>query len=236
MSTASPLGRPPRTSVGGRLRRRMRTARLARPAAALITAVGVALAGSGATAYFLAAPPGAVRSAARTDVGALPVSPDASAPAAAAATSAAPPVRLRIPVIGVDSSLADLHVQQDGHLAAPDDPDQVGWWSEGPRPGDQGATVLVGHVDSRTGPAVFSNLSALHPGDSITVERADRSRLGFTVKALRQYAKDDFPDDQVYPTTGPPQLHLITCGGDYDRTHHDYTDNLVVYATLSDKA
>lgn len=169
---------------------------------------------------------------AEADIGALPVArPTGSVPAPAPA--APPPTRIRIARIALSDPLVGLDVQQDGHLAAPQDPDQVGWWSDGPRPGDRGAAIVVGHVDSVTGPAAFYNVSSLRPGDGITIDRADRSRVTFTVRALRQYDKDAFPDNEVYAATGPPSLRLITCGGPYDHEHGGYRDNLVVYATLA---
>ncbi len=130
----------------------------------------------------------------------------------------------------MDSALTELQIQDDGHLAAPADPDHAGWWSRGPSPGSPGAAVIVGHVDSRTGPAVFYGLSVLRPGDAIAVDAADGSTSEFTVQALRSYAKDDFPDSLVYAPTPTPTLRLITCGGSYDHRRHEYLDNLVVYA------
>jgi len=73
----------------------------------------------------------------------------------------------------------------------------------------------------------------LDPGDEVTTVQGDRSTITFTIRALRQYGKDAFPDSQVYATSGPPALHLITCSGAYDRSRGEYRDNLVVYATPS---
>ncbi|MFI7239058.1 class F sortase [Streptomyces cyaneofuscatus] len=168
----------------------------------------------------------------RIDRGRLPVHPG---PGRAAPSDRAPaaPARIRIPAIGIDESLISLRVQQDGRLGVPDEPGTIGWWSDGPRPGAPGATVVVGHVDSATGPGAFHGLSTLDPGDEVTMVQDDRSTITFTIRALRQYGKNAFPDSQVYTTTGPPALHLITCSGTYDRSRHEYRDNLVVYATLN---
>ncbi|MFI8085330.1 class F sortase [Kitasatospora sp. NPDC086009] len=142
----------------------------------------------------------------------------------------APPVRIRIPRIGVDSALTDLRVQSDGHLGTPDDPQVAGWWNQGPAPGGPGAAVIVGHVDASTGPAVFAGLSVLRPGDTITVDAADGTTSTFTVQALRSYAKDEFPDETVFGGSPDPSLRLITCGGTYDRSSREYLSNLVVFA------
>ncbi|MFD9124552.1 class F sortase, partial [Kitasatospora sp. NPDC059571] len=201
-----------------------RTTTWRRTAAALAITAGTALAVAGA----MGLESDGSRPAAGTDRGTLPAT-RASGPSGTARPEAAP-VRLRIPGLGLDSPLVDLQVQQDGHLAAPDDPEEIGWWSDGPRPGEDGAAIIVGHLDSLTGPAAFYNLASLQPGDTVAVDRSDHSSVTFTVQALRQYDKDRIPDDQVYASDGPPQLRLITCGGTYDRAQHEYRDNLVVYA------
>ncbi|MCX4549189.1 class F sortase [Streptomyces sp. NBC_01267] len=227
MTGPDPSGRLPSTPEGRRPRavHRFRPADPRRLAAVLAVATGMTLAGTG-TSALVTDRPGPPKSA---DIGALPV--PQSAGRAAPAAPAAPPIRIRIPSIGLDHTLTGLQVQQDGRLGAPQDPGQIGWWRDGPRPGDPGAAIIVGHVDSLTGPAAFYNLSSLRPGDRVTVDRSDHSHATFTVRALRQYDRDDFPDDQVYAVNGAPALRLITCGGTYDRDRHEYRENLVVYAT-----
>lgn len=223
-------GRPPRSRRGGRPRhgRGSRPPRR-RTAAACTVVTGVTLACVGISALISAPEP----TATRTDIGTLPVhsGPDEAVTPSASRTPASPPARIRIPAIRLDQKPVGLRVQQDGRLGVPKDPARVGWWSDGPRPGDAGAVVIVGHVDSATGPGAFHGLSSLRPGDKITLTRDDRTTLTFTVQALRQYEKDALPDSQVYATTGPPALRLITCGGTYDRGRGEYRDNLVVYAT-----
>lgn len=224
MSAPVAPGRPPSATEGGRPRR-------VRGLSAAAVVAGLSLAAAGATALVT----DHTRTPAHLDIGALPPLPEAPGTrhTAGPAAPAARPVRIRIPGISVDRPLIDLRVQSDGHLAAPQDPGQVGWWSDGPRPGDPGAAIVVGHVDSLTGPAAFYGLSALRPGDSISIDRADHTHADFTVRALREYAKDDFPDNEVYATTGPPELRLITCGGAYDPAAGGYLDNVVVYAELA---
>ncbi|MFI0937400.1 class F sortase [Streptomyces sp. NPDC021020] len=220
MTVPVPRGCPPSAPEGGRPRARRRLL------ASAAVALGMALAAAGSCALAIRPEPRAA-----ADTGTLPTArPTVSA--VAPAPSAPPPTRIRIARLALDDPLVGLDVQQDGHLAAPQDPAQVGWWSDGPRPGDEGAAIVVGHVDSTTGPAAFYNVSSLRPGDRITIDRGDRSHVTFTVEALRQYDKDAFPDS-VYALTGPPSLRLITCGGSYDHARGGYRDNVVVYATLA---
>ncbi|MEV4613174.1 class F sortase [Kitasatospora sp. NPDC049258] len=205
-------------------------------AATVVLVLGLAL--TGAATVSLATSHRSPGPAAVQDIGDIPGQSAGAADRGAAGTPslgrAAPPVRIRIPRIGVDSALTDLQVQGDGHLGTPGDPAVAGWWSQGPTPGSPGTAVIVGHVDSLTGPAVFAGLSVLRPGDTITVDALDGTSGRFTVQALRSYAKDEFPDDLVFGDTPGPSLRLITCGGTYDRTSQEYLSNLVVFATSAD--
>jgi sortase (surface protein transpeptidase) len=153
---------------------------------------------------------------------------DEQAPAAVAR-----PVRLRIPAIGVDSAIVDIGVDAAGALVPPERPDLVGWFAGGPAPGGVGPTVLAGHVDSRTGPAVFYHLANLRPGDTVTIERADASTASFTVVSRRRVAKAAFPTDLVYAPLPVPLLRLVTCGGTFDRAASSYRDNVIVEAAAA---
>lgn len=76
------------------------------------------------------------------------------------------------------------------------------------------------------------NLGALEEGDVFHVDRADGRRASFVVDSVETFEKDNFPSRRVYDDTARPEVRLITCAGDYDRSAKDYTDNLVVFAHL----
>jgi sortase (surface protein transpeptidase) len=103
----------------------------------------------------------------------------------------------------------------------------------GTRPGDPGSAVILGHVDSKRGPAVFYRLRELRRGDQIKIARADGSSVRFIVQRTEQYPKDRFPTDAVYYPTLTPALRLVTCGGDFDATAGHYRSNVIVFATLA---
>ena len=145
----------------------------------------------------------------------------------------APPVRLRIPAIAVSTRLVRLGRLPDGSLEVPHDWDTAGWYKLGPRPGQPGPAVILGHVDSRAGPAVFFRLRALRPPDIIRVGLADGRTLVFRVQRVERYPKDEFPAEAVYLPTLNRELRLITCGGAFDYASRNYRDNIVVYATLA---
>ena len=145
------------------------------------------------------------------------------------------PVRLEIPAIGVDTRLQRLGRAGDGTVDVPSGPgqwDEAGWYEEGTRPGDPGSAVILGHVDSKAGPAVFYRLRLLRRGDRVEVFRAGGSRITFIVDRIEQYDKRRFPTADVYYPTLRPMLRLVTCGGPFDDTADHYTQNVIVFATL----
>ncbi|RMI06660.1 class F sortase [Cellulomonas triticagri] len=143
------------------------------------------------------------------------------------------PTRVRIPRLGVDSTLEDLAVGADGRITPPVDWQRAGWYSGGVVPGEVGPAVLAGHVDSPDGPAVFWDLADLAAGDEVVVTLSDGTDRTFTVDRALHAAKAEFPTSDVYRPTPTPQLRLITCSGDWDPATGHYEDNLVVFASAT---
>ncbi|MFG2675289.1 class F sortase [Streptomyces sp. NPDC048445] len=144
------------------------------------------------------------------------------------------PVKIAVPGIFIEAPVIGLGLDAKGHLGAPplSTPRVVGWYRNGPSPGDAGTSLIVGHRDTETGPAIFLNLNALHRGDKVRVSRADRRTAVFAVDEVKTYTKDDFPDDKVYGTTNRPELRLMTCGGRFNKKS-GYSANVVVFAHLT---
>lgn len=145
------------------------------------------------------------------------------------------PVRLLIPKISVDAPFTDLAIGPTGELEPPpaDDVNLVGWHTEGASPGEAGTSIIAGHVDTVTSPAVFADLWELRKGDTFHVERADGRTASFLVDSVETFDKRRFPDERVYGDTPEAQVRLITCAGDYNRAAREYTGNLVVFAHLT---
>jgi hypothetical protein len=144
------------------------------------------------------------------------------------------PIRVSIPSIGVDAAIDLLGLNKDGTVEVPGEPAHAGWYSGSATPGQIGSAVLLGHVDFvTTGPAVFYRLGELEPGAAVLVAREDGTTAQFTVNAVREYPKSNFPTQEVYgPVKDSAQLRLITCGS-WDSDQHAYTGNTVVFATLA---
>jgi sortase (surface protein transpeptidase) len=142
------------------------------------------------------------------------------------------PVRIEVPSIGVASTLQRLGRAPDRTVQVPSRWEVAGWYAGGTRPGDPGSAVILGHVDSKSGPAVFYRLSELRRGDTVTIRRADGFWVRFVVQRIQQYPKDRFPTDEVYYPTLTPALRLVTCGGQFDYATGHYRSNVIVFATI----
>jgi Sortase domain len=143
------------------------------------------------------------------------------------------PLRLEIPRIGVSTRLQRLGRASDGTVEVPSEWGVAGWYAGGTRPGDPGSAVILGHVDSKSGPAVFYRLRELRPGDRVEVVQAGGSRARFTVERVEQFDKQRFPTDDVYYPTLSPRLRLVTCGGAFDPATGHYRSNVIAFASLS---
>ncbi|AVT33086.1 class F sortase [Plantactinospora sp. BC1] len=145
-----------------------------------------------------------------------------------------PPVAIGIRSLDLDAPVHPVGVAPDGTIEVPasDRRDEAGWYSQSPTPGQYGPSVIVGHVDTRTGPAVFHDLSGLRPGAKIEVDREDESVAVFEVNSVRRYNKSELPVDQVYGDFSRPSLRLITCGGRWVGGSTGYADNVIVFASL----
>ncbi|MET7801616.1 class F sortase [Streptomyces decoyicus] len=170
----------------------------------------------------------AVASSATPRSSASPAFPDLALPRSA-------PKRVRIPEIAVDAPFTQLTIGPTGQLDAPPagDKNLVGWFKDGAAPGERGSAIIAGHVDTKTGPAVFLQLESLKPGSTINITREDGVIATFKVDSVETFNKARFPSDRVYADASTAQLRVITCGGAYDRKVKDYVDNIVVFAHLA---
>ncbi|MFC5747468.1 class F sortase [Actinomadura rugatobispora] len=143
------------------------------------------------------------------------------------------PVRVDVPSLGVRAPLVRLGLEPDGSVQVPaaDRPGEAGWYDGGPTPGERGPAVLLGHVDSAKGAAVFYELGRLRPGHRIEVGRADGRVAVFTVESVERVPKDRFPTRRMYGPIGHAGLRLVTCGGSFDKDRRSYQDNIIVYAS-----
>ena len=167
-------------------------------------------------------------------VAATPAPPatDVGSATAAASTSTTQlaPTLVRIPAIGVTSTLVRLGLAKDGSLDVPTEAMTAGWYTGSPVPGLVGPSVIAGHVHWSGIPAVFAHLADLKRGDRAIVSLSDGTTVIFAVDRVATYAKTQFPTELVYGDIAYPGLRLITCGG-FDPVAKAYEANVIVFAT-----
>jgi LPXTG-site transpeptidase (sortase) family protein len=146
----------------------------------------------------------------------------------------ATPAEIVIPRIEATSTLVELGLNADQTVQVPpvDTPQQAGWFTGAPKPGERGPAVVLGHVNGGGQAGVFSRLHELTVGDEVMIRRTDDTTVRFSVTRVDQVSKATFPTEQVYGDTAGPELRLITCGGSFDRHAHSYRDNVIVYAVI----
>jgi Sortase domain len=155
---------------------------------------------------------------------------DLSSSPTAAPSRVGIPTQIDIPAIGVHARIVPLGLHLDGTIQVPGRFDEAGWYQGGPRPGDLGPSVILGHLDSLDGPAVFLRLRDLTPGQIVSVSSGSDAHR-FRVDAVATFGKDRFPTSLVYGPVPGAALRLVTCGGSFDDVKHSYRANVVVFAT-----
>lgn len=142
------------------------------------------------------------------------------------------PVRIEIPAIDIDAPIDPIGVDAAGRVDVPTDVSRVGWYRWSPAPGAAaGSSLVTAHVDGvDQGAGVFYDLKLLKPGDMVTIQRADGTRLEYRVIAREVFNKSVVPLDEIHARSGPHRLTLVTCGGPFDPATLVYTDNVVVTA------
>jgi sortase (surface protein transpeptidase) len=145
------------------------------------------------------------------------------------ANSSPDPVALNIPSLSISADVADVGIDQNREMEVPNDYNTVGWYRYGPRPGDEGSSVIAGHLDDAQGRSVFFDLQYIELGAEISIVMEDGSSQDFYVTAKVAYDSQNLPPE-IFSREGNPQLALLTCGGTWDSSAGRYTETVVVFA------
>jgi len=144
------------------------------------------------------------------------------------------PIGLRIPSLAIETTFGEtLGLDDVSQIEVPQRYHEVGWYEHGPTPGELGPAVVLGHVDSYTGPAVFYALRKIEEGALIYIDRADGSQAVFRVVTIEDVPQSAFPTQRVFSDINHAGLRLVTCTGTYDEGIQRYSHNLIVYAKLA---
>lgn len=148
---------------------------------------------------------------------------------AGSSTNADLPIQIQIPAININAAVVPVGLNSDNSLEIPPE-NEAGWYKYGAVPGQTGSSVIDGHLDTDTGPAIFWKLNKLKPGDQIIIGFGNGSKKTFIVSDSKTFPQDNFPTSEVYGNHGFAGLNLVTCAGTYSRSLGRYSDNIVVFA------
>src|ERR1035437_1814829 len=144
------------------------------------------------------------------------------------------PVRLKIPKLNINANVEYVGLTQDRAMDVPQKPDDVAWFTLGPRPGEIGSSVIDGHSGYKDNiPAVFDNLHKLQKGDKIYIEDSKGITVTFIVREFRTYGLNDDVSSVFDSNDGKSHLNLITCSGVWNDKEKTHATRLIVFTDLT---
>ena len=140
------------------------------------------------------------------------------------------PKSLDIPSLSISADISGVGIDLNREMQVPDEFNTVGWYRHGPSPGQDGSSVIAGHLDDYSGRSVFYDLQYIELDAIITVGFEDGSSKEFRVTNKDSYDAGNLPSDSLFRRDGVPVLSLLTCGGSWDSSLGRYSETVVVYA------
>ncbi|MBE4907325.1 class F sortase [Bacillus luteolus] len=140
------------------------------------------------------------------------------------------PQNLAIPSLNLDANIISVGLQEDGTMEVPKDVMEVGWYTQGAKPGQNGNVVLAGHVDSYLGPGIFFHLENVTLNDKIIITDGHNREITYRITKIEKYPYQDGPLEEIFGFTSQKRLQLITCTGSYNPFKRTHEERLVVTA------
>ncbi len=143
------------------------------------------------------------------------------------------PRKLRISSISVDTYVQKAGVDQKNQVAVPNNVHLAGWFSESQKPGQNGLSIIAGHVSGKTTDGVFKNLKNLKTGDEFEVELGNGEVKYYKVTETHQVKESEAAG--ILFSQNPKvrsQVNLITCGGTFNKSTNQYDDRIIVSGEL----
>lgn len=147
------------------------------------------------------------------------------------AVAADMPRVIRIEKISVKARVLQMGINPDGSMQAPVGIYDAGWYSGSSRPGTRGAAVIDAHASGPTRQGLFAYLDKLETGDTVEIERGDRSKLVYKVIGKETVAKDSVDMQKLMSAQGSSDeaLNLITCNGTWVGDQRTFSHRTIIY-------
>lgn len=139
------------------------------------------------------------------------------------------PKRIIIESLDIDAEIEAVGLDKNGNMAVPSSPWTTGWYKYGATLDQKGSVVIGGHLDSKTGPAIFYRLSQITLGSEIVVIDQKGEKHFFTVTRKETYNEENFPSKEIFTTSDKKRLNLITCRGTFDKIKQKYDKRIVIF-------
>ena len=139
------------------------------------------------------------------------------------------PLSIQLPTIKTGGFIQQVGVDKENQMVVPSNVNMAGWYTKSVLPGDDGLSIIDGHVHGLYAKGIFYNLGKLKAGDEFTVTYGDKSVRKFKVKQVQTVSiKEADTTLFVRDKNIPKQLNLITCTGKYDKASKTYDSRIIV--------
>ena len=138
---------------------------------------------------------------------------------------------ITIEKLGVKARVLQMNVNSDGSMQSPINIFDAGWYTGSVKPGQPGASIIVGHASGTTLGGVFNKLESLNAGDTISVERGDGKILRYQVIKKQTVKLSDVDMNSfIRPADGVSEgLNLMTCAGEWIKNSQTRDRRVMVF-------
>lgn len=138
---------------------------------------------------------------------------------------------ITIEKLGVKARVLQMNVNSDGSMQSPINIFDAGWYTGSVKPGQPGASIIVGHASGTTLGGVFNKLETLNAGDTISVERGDGKILRYQVIKKQTVKLSDVDMNSfIRPADGVSEgLNLMTCAGEWIKNSQTRNSRVMIF-------
>ena len=138
---------------------------------------------------------------------------------------------ITIEKLGVKARVLQMSVNSDGSMQSPVNIFDAGWYTGSVKPGQLGASIIIGHASGTTLGGIFNKLESLNTGDTISVERGDGKILRYQVIKKQTVKLSDVDMNSfIRPADGVSEgLNLMTCAGEWIKNSQTRNNRVMIF-------
>lgn len=141
------------------------------------------------------------------------------------------PRRIILDSIEASGLIQKVGITKDNAIATPTNINFAGWYVNSAKPGEDGLSIIDGHVSGKYSDAIFRNLKKLELNAMFSVEFGDKSTRRFKVVATETVPEKDAASKLLAKRANiSKQLNVITCGGAYNKNTQTFSERTIVIA------